>query len=64
MKRKEKGNNRQTDKWEKTTRPPKKQPNRVKRSLKLSGLIFCISNGKASVSRHRDGSLLSWVINH
>lgn len=60
MKRKRK---QQTDKWKKSP-DLQKQPNRVKRSLKLSGLIFCISNGKASVSRHQDGSLLSRVINH
>ena len=62
MERKEKGNNRQTN--GKKSPDLQKQPNRVKRSLKLSGLIFCISNGKASVSRHPDGSLLSQVINH
>lgn len=33
-----------------------KQPNKVKRSSKLSGLIFCISNGKATVSQRHDGS--------
>lgn len=33
-----------------------KQPNRVKRSPKLSGLIICICNGKAPVLQHRDCS--------
>lgn len=54
-KRKKEWKKRQTDKRKKAPNL-QRQPNRVKRSAKISGLIFCISNGKATVSQHQDGS--------